>query len=324
MYTLVHKELTGQLNTDEALELKELRGNSTVETLSQDLSAIWSASKEYLPQKDWKKADAKEALMQRIRSEKAIKTAPEAEKSNIFRNITIGAAMLILGLAAIYYMTRPVEVEVKAPSQSIEYAMLDDDTKMWVGAGSEVTIAHFTTSERRVKLEGEAIFDVARDESRPFTIDLGNDVYAQVLGTSFKATSTHDGHIGSIAVREGKVRLFSSSLEGLDMILEAGDYGSIDPKSESQAIKKIDTPIILDSQEDISFINTPINEVFSSLSKYYGVEFDVKGDAKCLYTSPLVKNSTLQGALDVILATHEGLNITESARSTYIVSGSCD
>jgi len=132
------------------------------------------------------------------------------------------------------------------------------------------------------------------------------------------------GGLGSIAVREGRVRLYSTSLKGFDMVLTSGDFGSIDPAKKSQNIQKITAPIVLETQEDISFSNTPIANVFSSLSKHFGVEIEVKGDLDCLLTSPLVKNSSLDQAFEVISTTHEGLTITESARSIYTVTGTCN
>ena len=325
MYSLVHKELTGQLNKDESLELKRLRVNNQSEAISEDIAAIWSASKEYIPTKDWKKAEAKEALLKRIRTEGqpqgAIKDT--GATSNLSNYIAIGAAIVLLTVGAFYFLNRTNDAPSDAQEALIEYAMLDDNSKLWIGEGSKVIVASFSDAQRNVALEGEAIFDVARDETRPFVIDLGNDVYAQVLGTSFKATSTHRGSVGSIAVREGRVRLYSTTNPDLDMVLGAGEYGSIDPLSKEANNSAVTAPIVLELEEDISFQNTPLSDVFESLSKFYGVEIKVDASVDCKITSPLAKNSSLQHNFDVLLTSYEGLTVRESERSTYIVSGTC-
>ena len=328
-YGLVHKELTGQLSEEEFAELAQLRANNPSEGISQDISAIWAASKEYMPSNDWKKADAKAALMQRIKADaQAIpNTTPTSTvtKSNTGKYITIGLALLTLVLGGMYFLNQTEDQdEIDNRTEVIEYAMLNDETKLWIGEGSVVKVSEFSDTERKVELVGEAIFDVARDEARPFVIDLGNDVFAEVLGTSFKATSTHDGEEGSIAVREGKVRLFSTEDSSIDMILNAGDYGSFNPKSLAKMNSKVTRPIVLDQDEEISFQNTPMTEVFESLESFYGVEIQVEGSIKCNHTSPLVKNSSLDDALAIILITHSNLSVVETGRSTYRVTGSCE
>lgn len=324
MYSLVHKELTGQLTDDESSELKRLRGDNPKETITHDIATIWSASKEYIPTKDWKKADAKADFMQRIKADAQPKVVvqPTDVKSNLSKYLVLGASILLLSLAAWYFLSNANNATV-GEEVLIEYAMLDDNSKLWIGEGSQVKVSNFSDTERNVALEGEAIFDIARDESRPFIIDLGNDVYAEVLGTSFKATSTHDGNVGSIAVREGRVKLYSTTQDGLDMVLNAGEYGSINPTSKASSNTIITKPIVLDLGEDISFQNTPLSEVFESLGRFYGVQIEIDGTVDCPHTSPLVKNSSLNDALAVILTSHSGLAITESERSTYVVSGTC-
>lgn len=67
-----------------------------------------------------------------------------------------------------------------------EYSVtLSDGTRVWLNADSELRFpARFTGEFREVWLEGEAYFDVARNEQAPFIIHSGG-VKMEVLGTSF-------------------------------------------------------------------------------------------------------------------------------------------
>lgn len=57
---------------------------------------------------------------------------------------------------------------------------------MWLNADSRLKYpVVFPGNERRVILEGEAYFEVARDTSRPFLVETGIQAL-RVLGTAFK------------------------------------------------------------------------------------------------------------------------------------------
>jgi ferric-dicitrate binding protein FerR (iron transport regulator) len=62
---------------------------------------------------------------------------------------------------------------------------LPDGTQVWLNADSKITYNEkFQGAIREVYLNGEAFFDVVRDESRPFIIH-ANAIDVKVLGTSF-------------------------------------------------------------------------------------------------------------------------------------------
>ncbi len=86
------------------------------------------------------------------------------------------------------------------------YHMLSDGTEIWLAAGSTLKFpATFDHNRRNVELQGEAFFNVARDEMRPFTIRTGA-IETRVLGTSFKITA-FEGHEQEVAVATGQVRV---------------------------------------------------------------------------------------------------------------------
>ena len=67
--------------------------------------------------------------------------------------------------------------------------MLSDGTKVYLNAASELKYpVQFDSKKRQVHLSGEAYFEVAKDECRPFFVQAG-DVRIRVLGTSFNVTS---------------------------------------------------------------------------------------------------------------------------------------
>ena len=66
---------------------------------------------------------------------------------------------------------------------------LPDGSEVWLNADSRITYhENFQDNIREVTLEGEAFFDVARDESRPFLIHTSS-IDIKVLGTAFNVRS---------------------------------------------------------------------------------------------------------------------------------------
>src|SRR5690606_11073392 len=67
----------------------------------------------------------------------------------------------------------------------------------------------FSDDERRVFLEGEAYFEVAHEEDRPFFVDVNADRSVKVLGTHFNVNTYHNRLYTTLA--EGKVEVFAGN-----------------------------------------------------------------------------------------------------------------
>lgn len=109
-----------------------------------------------------------------------------------------GAVALALGLnlRGVRYNTRLGEVKVTP---------LADGSVMTLNTASRVSVS-FSDRERRIHLlEGEALFDVAKDPSRPFIVDAG-DARVRAVGTSFTVRRLADAPV-QVLVREGVVEV---------------------------------------------------------------------------------------------------------------------
>ena len=67
--------------------------------------------------------------------------------------------------------------------------VLADGTRVWLNSATKLIFPqNFTGKERRVMLSGEAFFDVARDESKPFIVETSR-MDVKVLGTRFNVNA---------------------------------------------------------------------------------------------------------------------------------------
>ena len=87
---------------------------------------------------------------------------------------------------------------------------LADGSTVVLEPGSEISLdTTFGINSRNVKLKGEALFKIAKDRTRPFSVFSG-DVATTALGTQFKVKSIHGGKEIHVILYEGKVVVKSS------------------------------------------------------------------------------------------------------------------
>lgn len=88
---------------------------------------------------------------------------------------------------------------------------LSDSTKVWLNAGSRLTYpVVFAGKERRVHLEGEGYFDVKRDETKPFVVEV-NGMEIKVLGTSFNVKSFLQDERSTTTLVSGSIEIQTST-----------------------------------------------------------------------------------------------------------------
>jgi transmembrane sensor len=88
--------------------------------------------------------------------------------------------------------------------------VLPDGTKVWLNAASSVTYpVAFTGNDRKVKTTGEVYFEVAKDRSKPFIVDVDSKETVEVLGTHFNINAYMDDDENAIrtTLLEGKVKV---------------------------------------------------------------------------------------------------------------------
>ncbi len=94
---------------------------------------------------------------------------------------------------------------VKVPAGQRMELTLADGTHVWLNSGAELEFpAVFAPASRRIRLSGEAMFDVEPDAARPFTVEtFASDV--RVLGTRFNVDADEEHGRFSTALLRGSV-----------------------------------------------------------------------------------------------------------------------
>lgn len=160
--------------------------------------------------------------------------------------LAFAATLVLLLTAGLIFITRETEETPLISKELLNdisgttfVARLEDGSIVYLSENSSIKHPEkFSSDERKIEMEGEAFFDIARDESKPFIINAGN-TEVQVLGTSFELIC-HDGET-VLSVKTGKVRLTLLN-SGMTIDVSAGEKAY----SDNNQLKKL----TIDEYED--------------------------------------------------------------------------
>jgi ferric-dicitrate binding protein FerR (iron transport regulator) len=186
---------------------------------------------------------------------------------------------------------------VCAPTGQHVSLILSDGTKVWLNAESRLEYpALFGRKARTVKLSGEAYFDVARSDAKPFTVSTARfDVMA--LGTRFNVCSYSDSCF-HLVLEHGSVKAWPSGMEESGVILMPGEEAV--PEEGILSVRPCsDISHSLWRDGIYSFNSEPLGNIFRTLKRYYGITINVR-DSSLLSTEYTAKFRHKDG-LDEIL-----------------------
>jgi ferric-dicitrate binding protein FerR (iron transport regulator) len=151
-----------------------------------------------------------------------------------WKKLAVAAVLAVLISAAglQYYFSHKVQqLAISTREGERKKITLEDGTEVWMNVGSRLSYpGNIADGKREVVLEGEAFFDVAKHESKPFTIR-ASDMRVRVLGTRFNVKAYKDDEALEAALIEGSIAIDHQSNS---LTLKAG---------EKLTLKKKDQPI---------------------------------------------------------------------------------
>lgn len=179
-----------------------------------------------------------------------------------------------------------------------EYNMvLADGTHIWLNSCSSLEFpARFTGNERRVRLlSGEAYFEVARNEEKPFIVEAqGKEV--RVLGTGFDV-DIYEGEFATTLVT-GKVEVSVGEKEYL--LSPSMQLRVADGRTELKKVKAEDFAAWKDGL--FVFRNQRLEKVLATLARWYGIEvFFQKETLKDLhFTGKLERHGGVEALMEFL------------------------
>lgn len=199
---IIFLHLSGEANLEEIQELRRwLNSNPQNKEVYENMAMFWKNSKIELQAGG--RDEAFSTLLERIKQNRSgnvkhIYPYPPFKTKNRGKNLRRIAAVIALLLVSVASI-KVIENLEAVEEQSTEIAMvnkqnpigqksmikLPDGSTVWLNAESSISYPeYFDKDERRIKLKGEAFFDIRKDENRPFIVEV-NNIDVSVLGTQF-------------------------------------------------------------------------------------------------------------------------------------------
>ena len=172
-----------------------------------------------------------------------------------------------------------------------EYKLvLSDGSKVFLNSVSKLSYpVVFDKNKREVSLEGEAYFEIARDESKPFLVNI-NGMKIEVLGTSFNVKAYNDDNEIYTTLVEGKIKINIEESDN-EWILVPDQQAILEKNSNNVVVREVDAQQFIGWRNGIySFTNQPLEEIMKTLSRWYNFEYE--------FTNEAIKNIRFEGGLN--------------------------
>jgi len=154
--------------------------------------------------------------------------------------------------------------------------VLPDGSKVWLNAASSITYpTQFTGNERRVKLTGEAYFEVAKNKAKPFYVTM-NDVQVRVLGTHFNISAYGDDEAVTATLLEGSVQISKNKSLSL---LKPGQQAVINYNTDDISVSDANIEDAMAWKNGYFIFNDDnITGIMKKVSRWYNVDVYYSAD----------------------------------------------
>lgn len=258
-------------------------------TLLRQIEADEALKKQFIEYKNMQALLAlADPVDHRETSEESLHLFQQSIKRNTIRRTLVRmsryAAVIALFMTVTYWVTKqhfssesPVIAHntLYIPAGQRMKIKLQDGTTVWLNSKTTFTYpALFSGKERRVSVDGEAFFEVAKDTEKPFIVS-AQGVEMKVLGTTFNV----QGYAGEKEVRtsliEGSLQVYlpESNPEGIilkphEQVTVTGHSMKVNPITHGD--------YFLWTDGIYSFDNERLGSILNRLEHYYDVKIMVE------------------------------------------------
>jgi len=182
--------------------------------------------------------------------------------------------------------------------------ILSDGTKVWLNSASSLKFPiAFSNGKREVTLTGEAYFEVAHVDHRPFRVHAGS-LEVEDIGTHFDIMAYQDEAAVKTTVLEGAVRVSRGKQSRL---LRPGEQAIVGGENSATILVRKE-----DSEDAIawkngyfSFNSTEITEIMKQISRWYDVNIVYRDSIRGYLNGHIRRSVTISHVLEMLELTGE-------------------
>lgn len=186
---------------------------------------------------------------------------------------------------------------IEAPAGGKWSLILPDGTQVWLNSSSSITYpTQFSATERKVKIKGEAFFDVTHNKKAPFIVSSGQQLI-RVLGTEFNVEAYEEDAVAKTTLLKGAVAIESGNKA---VKLAPGEQAKWNGK---EIIKEVvDTEAAIAWKEGYFKFNENIESILTKISRWYNVEiiYLSKPDPATTFSGKIARDRNLNSVLKML------------------------
>jgi len=208
--------------------------------------------------------------------------------------LRVAAAVALVAAGSLLWLSRNHRADTSAVAVGVtrEYVTprgqratfrLPDGSRVMLGVASKLRYAETTggSAMRYLQLDGEALFQVKHDATRPFLVRTARAV-TRDIGTRFAIRAYPSDTVTRVVVAEGSVELRGDRLPAADRgaVLTAGQLGQLGKSGDALVRSGVDVARYLAWTEGrLVFEDTPLRDVLDQLSRWYDLDFRLADSA---------------------------------------------
>jgi transmembrane sensor len=255
-------------------------------------------------------------MQRKIGQGKVIALEKRTQATTIWVRIAAGIAIFF---GVVYFLNNPITSPQKMALVSTTNTVQDtlpDGSSAFLNKQSELTYTYDKKQKaRKVKLKGEAYFNVQHDEEKPFVIE-ADEILVRDIGTEFNLKAYPEKDTIEILVTEGEVQFYTLYDSGLN--LKAGQRAIYSKRNKMfYRIEKPDTNILAYKTKVFSFNNTDLKSVVALLNEVYNSKI-VLANAK-LFDCRLTANYKEDDAVTIAEVIAETMNLTITRKGEELI-----
>jgi transmembrane sensor len=154
--------------------------------------------------------------------------------------------------------------------------VLPDGSGVWLNAASTLRYpTAFTGDRRAVELSGEAYFEIAKDERKPFVVS-ARGMRVQVLGTAFNLMAYPDETAVNTTLVTGAVRVVSGKSS---LVLDPDQQACLPDSAGRFTVSKPNLKEVLAWKDGrFRFDGAKITAIMRQIARWYDVEIEYRGE----------------------------------------------
>lgn len=249
--------------------------------------------------------DIHESLKQ-VKNRLNIDTGNERRQINFTHVRRIAAVLIpiiiILGGYLLYDNYNEKYINLLVMDGKREQLILPDSSIVWVNSGSKVKYPQkFKEDSRFIELDGEAFFNIKREQGRPFFVKL-NNLTIEVIGTEFNISAYNTNKQILATLNKGKIKIKTNN--NSDYVLEPNQQFRMNNLNSQVEIVNVNANDFSEWRNGkLVYNELSLSEITLSLNRTFNVQITldksllVKEDK---YSIKFINNESIEDILKIL------------------------